>query len=95
LIEYVRRGASNQDVIDVVQNSPTTLEDDNENTSSLQTHITESQVTPDVPIDQNALLENQPSRDLPTHDADKHMGDADFSGGEGSSPSGLSTEKKP
>ncbi|KAK5053121.1 hypothetical protein LTR84_002095 [Exophiala bonariae] len=94
LLEYVRGGASNQDVIDAVHNSPTLLEDDSENTSPLQNHIKESQSPLDNAMtDNNNLLQNQPSGGLPTVDEDKHMSDAGITNGESSSPSGLSREK--
>jgi hypothetical protein len=87
LLEYVRGGASNQDVIDALQNSPATLEDDSENNSPLQNHIKESQSPPD--------LQTQSSAHLPTLVEDKHMSGADFANGEVSLPSGLSKEKQP
>jgi hypothetical protein len=94
LLEFVRGGASNQDVTDAVQNSPTTLEGDSENTSPLQNYVKESSSPHNVPIDQKTLLQIQPRMHLPTLDEDKHMDDADFTNSESSLPFGMSEEKK-
>lgn len=92
LVEYVRGGASNQDVIDAVQNSPATLEDDNESVSPLQNHIKDSQSPPDVAINQNTLHKPHTSGHLPTLDEDKHMSDADLTNNESSLSFGTSKE---
>jgi len=87
LLEYVRGGASNQDVIDALQNSPTTLEDDSENHSPLQYHIKESQSPRN--------LQTQSSAHLPALDKVKHKSGTDFANGEVSLPSDLGKEKQP
>lgn len=86
LLEYIRGGASNPDVIHGLQNWPTTLEDDSENSSPLQYQFKESQSPPD--------LQTQSSAHVPTIDEDKHISGVDFAHVEVSSPSALSKEKE-
>ena len=81
LLGQIRCGASNQDVIDAVQTLPTALDDDRENTSPLQSHSKESPPSPDVPIDQEPLLQTEHS--------------AYLNSGESSLPSSLRKEKQP
>ena len=76
LVEYVRGGASNQDVIDAVQHSPGTFEDDSDNSSILHHSTHESQSTPSEPGDDS----NQISGAKISDSKEKHTCEHIFTG---------------
>lgn len=85
LVEYVRGGASNQDVIDAVQHSYGTLEDDSDNISILHNGIQESQSPPSKLADDPSGLQHQITGDIVSSDKEKRMSEQIFTGSGNSS----------
>jgi len=73
LVEYVRGGASNQDVIDAVQHPHGVLEDNSDNTSSLHDGIHESQSPPNGPVDDSSGPQTQISGENFSNGKERHM----------------------
>jgi hypothetical protein len=94
LLEYVRAGASNQDVIDAVQHSHGTLDDDSDNTSILHTSVPESQSPSSEPVEGPSGFQGQTNGSF-LDGEDKHMNDQVLTDGESSSQFGRSKEREP
>jgi len=94
LLEYVRGGATNQDVIDAVQQSNGSLDDDSDNASILHNGLQESQSPPSEPVDHPSVFQSQTNGSLPDGE-DKHMNDQVLTDGESSSQFGRSKERDP
>lgn len=96
LLDYVRSGASNEDVIDAVQHSPGALEDHADNASLLHISNPELRSPSDGPVDDQSALQRPSDETLVASSEDKDMVDVDSASTErdNSSPSELHKEKE-
>ena len=92
LVEYVRGGASNQDIIDAVQHSHGALEEDSDNTSILHNDVRQSQSPPSKPVNVLSGLQSQITGDTSDDDKEKHISKQMFTKSKGASWLGRSQE---